>query len=188
MGYSRGQTRLGFVAWQTDRTGKRTKFRVQSAWERSTALEPLRNTLVARQDWEMRAGLLQYIEFRFIRWPEKLQQQALAAIREALSKQPAGTPRAQLEKTRDQVINHFRGLYEQQEQKTRLIDAALCQIRPYLDRLTANWEFDKSTFTLARELEHPIRALLEEELNGRETEEQVAAVMRRSVRAELDIV
>jgi len=63
----------------------------------------------------------------------------------------------------------------------------LCQIRPYLDKLTANWEFDKSTFTLARELEDPIRALLEEELNGRETEDQIVSIVRRGVREELDI-
>jgi hypothetical protein len=36
-------------------------------------------------------------------------------------------------------------------------------------------------------LEEPIRAILEEELNGRETEDQVSALVRRSVREELDI-
>ena len=133
---------------------------------RDVALEPLRKILAARQERKMRGGLLQNLEFRFFRWPEKLQQQALAAIREALNKQPAGTSRSELEKIRDQVIEDFRRLYEQHEQKTRMIDSGLRQIRPYLDKLSADWEFPKDTFTLARELEDPIRTVLERNLPG----------------------
>ena len=94
-------------------------------------------------------------------------------------------PRSELEKTRDQVIEGFRRLYEQHEQKNRLIDSGLRQIRPYLDKLTTDWEFDKDTFTLARELEKPIRAVLEAELVGHEAEDAVAIIVRRVVKRTL---
>ena len=61
------------------------------------------------------------------------------------------------------------------------------QIRPYLDELTTGWDFDKSTFALARELEGSIRAALEEELRGNETSEEVDRRVRRLVRRELDL-
>ena len=154
---------------------------------RATALEPIRIAIAARLDQEMRVGLLQHIEFRFIGWPDHLQKQALAAIHEALNRLHTGTSRFELERARDQAIERFRGLYQRHEQKTRLIDSALRHIRPYLDKLTTDWEFDKSTFALASELESPVRSALEEELRGNETSEEVERRVRQLVRRELDL-
>jgi hypothetical protein len=68
------------------------------------ALEPIRTSIMTRRDHEMRARLLQYVELRFIGWPEALQNQTLTAIRDALNRVPTGTSQIELEKTRDQVI------------------------------------------------------------------------------------
>jgi hypothetical protein len=154
---------------------------------RDTALEPIRAIIAARQDREMRAGILQWIEFRLIGFSEVLKQKAVAAVQEALNQFPAGTPRGELEKAKDGVIERYRHIHERHEQKGRLIDGGLRQIRPYLDKLTEDWEFEKSTFEISRELKEPIQMFLERELDGSETEDRVSALVRRGVREELDI-
>ncbi len=60
------------------------------------------------------------------------------------------------------------------------------QIRPYLDVLRLEWELDQNTFTLARDLEKPIHAFLEQGLSGKDTDEIVTKLVRRGVKVELD--
>jgi uncharacterized protein YabN with tetrapyrrole methylase and pyrophosphatase domain len=131
--------------------------------------------------------LLHNSEFRVLGWPEQLRQQALAATREALNAQQAGTQLFDLQKVADQVMEHFRVIYEREERKTRLVTSGLSQIRRYLDKLMTNWEFDRSTDTVARELQEPIRDFLKRELDGGENEDVVASLVRRRIRQELGI-
>jgi hypothetical protein len=69
----------------------------------------------------------------------------------------------------------------------RLVKSGLRQILPFPDKLSDDWEFVKNTFTLAHELEKPIRAFLEQELSGKETEEIITKLVRRAVKVELAI-
>ncbi len=154
----------------------------------ATELLPIRASMAARWDREVRAGVLQYVGFSLINWPDDLGKQALAAIHEALDRLPPNTPRSDLEKVRDQVIEHFRGVHQKNERKARLIESGLLQIFPYLEKLKEDWEFDgKSTFQLAQELVRPIREFLEQELVGTETEDRVASLTRLGVRRKLGI-
>jgi excisionase family DNA binding protein len=151
------------------------------------ALAPVRAAVASRQNREARTALLRATDFRFYSWPDKLRRQADTDISEALNGLPEGTSRAELERAREQVIARFQRIHEKRERKSRLIDSAVRQIRPYVDRLTVDYEFDDDAFTIARDLEEPIRTMLGEELRGDETDDQVAALVRQSVREELDI-
>lgn len=150
---------------------------------RTTALAPIRATISARQ----RAELSRKVDFRFYSWPGKLRKRAEADISEALNQLPATSSFSELERAREQVVARFQAIHERRERRSRLIDSGVRQIRPYVDKLTAEYEFDADAYTIARDLEEPIREVLDEELRGDETDDQVAAIVRRSVREELDI-
>jgi excisionase family DNA binding protein len=150
---------------------------------RTTALAPIRTAIAARQ----RAALSQQVDFRFYRWPDKLRKRAEADISEALNQLPATSSHSELECTREQVILRFQAIHERRERKSRLIDSGVRQIRPYVDKLTMEYEFDADAYTIARDLEEPIREVLAEELRGDETDDQVAVIVRRGVREEFDI-
>ena len=151
---------------------------------RTTALAPIRAAIAARQ----RAALSQQVDYRFYRWPDKLRKRAEADISETLNQLPATSSHSELERTREQVIVRFQAIHERRERKSRLIDSGVRQIRPYVDKLTTDYEFDADAYTIARDLEEPIREVLDEgELRGDETADQVAAIVRRAVREELDI-
>lgn len=146
---------------------------------RDTALEPIRASIAARLDKEMRAKLAEP-DVRFFLWPEKLRAEAPAAITEMLKRLPPGTPESELKQAKEVVIERFQG-------KIRLIERGVRQIRPYVEKLMRDWEFDETTEKVTRDLEAPLRAFLQEKLNGTEDEEQVALLVHRKVRTELDI-
>jgi excisionase family DNA binding protein len=154
---------------------------------RTTALAPIRAAIAARQEKVTRTELLRKVDFRFYSWPDKLRKRAEADISEAINKLPATSSHSELERTREQVIVKFQAIHERRERKSRLIDSGVRQIRPYVDKLAVDYEFDADAYTIARDLEEPIRETLAEELRGDETDEQVATLVRRSVREELDI-
>jgi len=154
---------------------------------RDAALEPTRAAISRRLDREMRSGVLQYVEFRLIGLADSLKKEALTAIAGALNGLPAGTSKFELERAKEAVIDQYRQKQQRLEQKQRLIEGGVRQIQIYLNKLSAEWEFDKSTFALARELEKPIRAGLEQELRGDEDSEEVDNRVRRLVRRELEI-
>ena len=72
-------------------------------------------------------------------------------------------------------------------QRERLIDSGVNGIFDYLLKLEREYELPKSHWTLDSELKEPIRKALQEELTGKETAEQVAGIVRRLVREELEI-
>ena len=49
------------------------------------------------------------------------------------------------------------------------------------------WEFEKGASGVKEDIREPIRKALWEELTGKETPEQVAGIVRRLVRHELEI-
>jgi hypothetical protein len=150
---------------------------------RTTALAPIRAAIAARQ----RAELSRKVDFRFYSWPDKLRKRAEADISEALNHLPATSSHSELERTREQVIVRFQAIHERRERRSRLIDSGVRQIRPYVYKLTVDFDFDEPPDIIARELEGPIREILAEELRGDETDDQVATMVRRAVREDLDI-
>lgn len=152
----------------------------------TTALEPVRAAIAVRLEKELRASLSQP-DVRFWMLPEHLRTQATAALAEAFDGLPVGTPESELRDAKETVIERFQRTQNQQERKSRLIDWGLRQIPGYVDRLSRTWEFEDSAATVSWKLEKPIRAFLQERLRGNESEEQVAALVRRSVRDDLDI-
>jgi excisionase family DNA binding protein len=154
---------------------------------RTMALAPIRSAIAARQDREARAALLRQVDFRSYSWPDKLRKRAEVEISEALNELPEGTPAAELASARKQVIERVQRVHERRERRSRLIDSGVRQIRSYVYKLAVDFDFDDTPDTIARELEEPIREILGEDLRGDETDEQVAALVRRSVREELDI-
>jgi hypothetical protein len=149
----------------------------------SKALAPIRSAIAARE----RAELSQQVDFRFYGWSDKLRARAKAEISEALNELPVDASQSELGSAREQVIERCQRIHERREQKSRLIDFGVRQIRPFVNKLTADYEFDADAYTIEHELEEPIREILAEELRGEETDDQVASLVRRSVREELDI-
>lgn len=153
---------------------------------RDAALQPIRAEIAARAEKSLRASLAEP-DVRFYLWPEKLRQKASAATSEALTRLPAGSSARELERAKEDVVTRFNRINDRQQRKSRLIDSGLREIRPYVDRLMQEWEFDEDAYAIARDLEEPIRAVLAEELRGDEADAQVASLVRRCVREELDI-
>lgn len=150
---------------------------------RAKALASSHAAIAARQ----RAELLRQDDFRFYRWPDKLRRRAEAEIDEALNELPESASQSELECAREQVIERCQRIHERCERKARLIDSGVRKIWAYVHPLTLEFGFDESASTIAKDLEEPIREILAEELRGEETDDQVAALVRRSVREELDI-
>ena len=81
--------------------------------------------------------------------------------------------------------------HERRQKKESLIDHALAEIYPYIQRLEKGFEFDKGAYGLELEIREPIRKELWDELKGKETlpsPEQMIGIVRRLVREELEIV
>jgi excisionase family DNA binding protein len=151
---------------------------------RDSALEPIRNTVAARQDREMRDGMLQWVELRCTirRLSHEAQQRALTEIREAFNQLPIGTAKATLDRTIDVAIDRHYGIQEQherekreaarreaeQQQKRRDAEFKANQhighIQKYLEK---EYEFDGGSAELRREAERlrePVREGLIAEL------------------------
>ncbi len=150
---------------------------------RAKALAPIRAVIAARQ----RAELLRKDDFRFYRWPEKLRRRAEAEISEALNELPECASQSEFAGAREQVIERIQRIHERRERKARLVDSGVRKIWTYVYPLTLEFDFDESASTIAKDLEEPIREILSEEVRGDETDDQVAAIVRRGVREELDI-
>ncbi|MBI3695329.1 MAG: hypothetical protein HY238_10905 [Acidobacteria bacterium] len=158
--------------------------------ERDGVLAPIQARIDTRrqreQDQARRQDVLSEISWK-LPWglPEDEKQEALEAARKAIAKLPEGTARSELERVRDKAIQPFLDDHARREKKARLIEPGLREIYPYLLKLERGWEFDKSAWTLDDELKPTIREALEEELEGDESAEQVAGLVRRLVREEL---
>jgi hypothetical protein len=74
-----------------------------------------------------------------------------------------------------------------ENQFDELVDDGLREIYRYIQRLEKDYKFDKGAYSLEGEIREPVRKALWEELTGKETAEQVAGIVRRLVRDELEI-
>ena len=85
---------------------------------RDVALTPIRASIAAREDDDMRANLLRSADFCvIIRLREALREKARVAIRESFAEFPAGTPRRKLEEVREGVIERYVDIQKKQEHK-----------------------------------------------------------------------
>ena len=113
---------------------------------------------------------------------------AVAAVTEALDQVPVGATPDQFTQARDLALKPHLAAHEQRQRKAQLIAGALPEIYPHLVRLERNWDFEgKTAWTLAQEFTAPIRERLESELTGEEPPDQVLKLVRRLVRAQLDV-
>ena len=152
------------------------------------ALESIRAAIADRKDQEMRADVIKQASWSLpFGISDDTKQEALDAIREAIEELPPGTPRAELEEARDEIVGECKRDHEREKNKQRLIADGLRGIWPYLQKLERDYKFDEGLFTLDRELQQDLRPVLEDELEGDESPEQVAGLVRRLVREELEL-
>jgi hypothetical protein len=116
-----------------------------------------------------------------------LTPEAREAVAKALDALPRGTPQRQLEEARTAALAPFLAAHAQQQQKARLVRDGLRAVYQVLVSLEANWDYENDTpESLAHLFQKPIRAALEKQLTGQEQPEQVARLVRRLVRAQLE--
>lgn len=155
---------------------------------RDAALVPIKGRIATRQDGEMRQAVLSGLDYE-LPWgvSDKLTQAARQELQQAVDAMPQGTPRAELDQSRDRIVERAKKTHERHKQKERLIDDGLNEIYRYIQRLEKDYEFDKGTYGLEQEIREPIRKALWEEVTGKETAEHVAGIVHRLVREELGI-
>src|SRR5215471_719121 len=155
------------------------------------ALAPLRGGIEARQERAMREDVITAAKWTMLRLPQEPTERALTEIQEKLDKMPPRTPRPELERVRDAVIERHRNGHARAEAKRQLIDGGLSEIFGYLFtlKLEDRYKFgrNESPWTLERELREEIRRRLERDLDGSETLEAVKKRVRALVRRELGI-
>jgi hypothetical protein len=135
-----------------------------------------------------RERLLRYPWLQFpYGMPEADRQVALTASREAFAALPEETPERDLEAARDRSIKPFLDAHGRRKRKEELITAGLQQVLPCIQRLEEEWEFEKTAWTLSREICEPTRKALQEVFTGDESTEQVGKAVRRIVRQQLEI-
>ena len=114
-------------------------------------------------------------------------EKALAAVRVAIDGIPEGATESALIQCRERAIQPFLETHARRKRTEPLIAAGLREILPFVQRLEADWEFEKSAHDLEAELKPVILKRLDAELSGSETSEDVGKKVRRLVRQELDI-
>jgi hypothetical protein len=120
---------------------------------------------------------------------------AIAEIKEALNELPADASQRDMEKVRDDVVEEYQKAYkekarraekktEQARNKTNLVQYGLSQIRPYAERLLQQFDYDhgETAWSIDSRVRSEVQKTLEEELNGRETEGEVARIVHEVMR------
>ena len=120
---------------------------------------------------------------------------AIAEINEALNDLPANAPQQDMEKARDQVIGEYQQEYRQRarraEKKTEqaknrvdLIQYGLTQIYPYAERMLRQFDYDRgeTAWSIDSRVRSEVRKTLEEELTGRESEQEVGRMVHQAMR------
>ena len=113
---------------------------------RVSALEPFRARIRSREDKKMREGLLDFWGLDRLSYDLSREEKESVAqkIRAAFAHAPEGTSRAELETTRDRLIQEANEEVEKRKARQRLIEAGLQDIGPYLRKLQLDdWDFDE---------------------------------------------
>jgi len=100
-----------------------------------------------------------------------------------------------MEKARDQVIDEYQQEYRQRarraEKKTEqaknradLIQYGLTQIHPYAERMLRQFDYDRgeTAWSIDSRVRSEVRKTLEEELTGRESEQEVGRMVHQAMR------
>lgn len=120
---------------------------------------------------------------------------AIAEINEALNDLPANAPQQDMEKARDQVTDEYQQEYrqrarraekkaEQARNRADLIQYGLAQIHPYAERMLRKFDYNhgETAWSIDSRVRSEVRNTLEEELGGRESEQEVAKIVRQAMR------
>jgi excisionase family DNA binding protein len=163
---------------------------------RENALRPFYDAVAKRreaearkmQDHASRERILSCVSWKFpYGLPDDERAKATEAVRAAIAALPEGTPERAMEDARDHAIQPILDAHARRKRTAPLVEAALREILPFVQRLEADWRFDKSAAALEAELKPTIRQRLEGILVGSESSEDVGKTVRRLVRRELDI-
>jgi excisionase family DNA binding protein len=119
---------------------------------------------------------------------------AIAEITEALNDLPADASERDVEKARDEIVQEYEEIYREKakraakkaahaEQKSHLIQVGLNAIRPYAERMLREFDYDRgeTAWSIDARVRGEVRKTLEEELTGRETEQEVGRMVRRAM-------
>jgi hypothetical protein len=105
--------------------------------------------------------------------------------------QPIGTPKEELGRVRDRVIQRYTEGNRLKDAKQQLIAAGLREIYPCLKRFEAESARDDEEFELPFAIERNkqpiVREALDKELEGNETSEEAARIVKQVLGEELDM-
>ncbi len=157
----------------------------------AAVLGPFNEKLKKRKDQEFRADVLNWQPWFPYTMSTEDRETALAEAKEAVAKVPFGSVRAVMESARDEAISRItREHQEEQAEEQRIVDLAeigVSAIFAYLQALNKKYEFEKSIWTIERELKDPVREGLRDELEGDESHDEVRKLAHRIIREELDL-
>jgi hypothetical protein len=143
-----------------------------------------RERVLAPVDWRLPSGI-----------SESDREDARREIKEALNELPDDASEREMEKVRDAIILEYEREYEEKArraekkaaqvaQKARLVQAGLNAIRPYAEVLVRQYDYDpgQTTWDIDTRVRGEVHKALEEELTGRETEQEVGRIVREVMR------
>jgi len=120
---------------------------------------------------------------------------ALSELTEALDDLPPDASESDMGKARDEIVREYEEAYREKarraEKKTvqarakaNLVQYGLSQIRPYAERLLHQFDYvaGESVWDIDRRVRSEVQKTLQEELNGTETEQEVARIVREIMR------
>jgi len=151
---------------------------------KDTALNPIRRQVADREEEAreeaMSKEVLAYIHVEYsLPWgtPQEEKQAARKEAEEAVSTLPASTPKWQLERARDTVIDRYKA-------KQRLIDKGLAEVQPYAEKLRNKYDGydDETAWDIAQRVKPEVEKALREKLKGAEGEQQVIDRVRHLVK------
>jgi hypothetical protein len=159
-----------------------TDRQMEQAYE--TALVPFRRAVGARQDRAAREAVLRSanLTLSYSGLSQQAQAKASGEIRAVMNALPVGTAQREVQAAVEKIVTRVKDDRRREETKQGLIERGRREIMIALRKLNEQWEFDTSLEVLERELIEPISRDLERELNGRETADEVANLVRQLVR------
>jgi hypothetical protein len=120
---------------------------------------------------------------------------AVAELAEALDEQSPNASESDMEEVRDRIVEDYQREHEAEAKraerkakrtraKAELVRYGLSQVWTYAQKMLQEFDYDRSETALGinSRVKDEVRKVLEDELDGRETEEEVARLVRRTMR------
>ena len=134
-----------------------------------------RRRAAARQDEAMRTTILSTVEWS-LPWgmSDSDKKRARTELTEALATLPAGTPKCDLEKARDHVVERYKA-------KERLIEDGVREVHSYAEKMLKRYYgFERDTvWTIEQRVRSKVEEALHEELDGMEGPQFVIERVRK---------